>query len=395
MVIRKERIGRRRNQRKEGKGEGIQRKERRRLGKRRERYEEKLPYERWEGRERWKSILHQGGYRVKENQVERIPWLKARVKAHERELRYYERKPKTYVEVLEGREKGSGETKKEREEVRSHEKGSTSENAEEWGFWKTYEIGDEKRVLEWKKGILQKKQLGNRDGLGWDRSTYVEGPSGLNRRRSLTQNRRYLREKEKRERQERETTKRKDFVSSHPRSERSAERKQEKRRGRGYEDLQNPEKRDRSRRNPEEITEGRDWVNPVQRQRVWEELGNTMEGEFTANLVEEGKIHYGFTKKTVEKGKRERVREEREGREEQRQDPERSSVRKEERHQEKTRKAKRRKALMEKEESRKKKEWIWTPFGKRLRVHGWIQEGGFQSRSETEKKKERGRCRSG
>jgi hypothetical protein len=35
--------------------------------------------------------------------------------------------------------------------------------------------------------------------------------------------------------------------------------------------------------------------------------------------------------------------------------------------------------LMEKEDSRKKKEWIWTPFGKRLRVHGWIQEGGFQA----------------
>lgn len=318
---------------------------------------------------------------MKENQVERIPWLKARVKAHERELRYYERKPKTYVEVLEGREKEGEETKKEREKGGRIEKGSTSEKAGDWGFWKTYEVGDEKRVLEWKKGILQKKQLGNRDGLGWDRSTYVEGQNGLNQRRSLTQNRRYLREKEKRERQGRERTKRKDFVSSHPRSERSTERKGEKRRGRGYEDLQNPERRDPSRRNPEETQERREWENPVQRQRVWEEVGNTMEGEFTANLVEEGKIHYGFTKKTLEKGKRERVREEREGREEQRQDPERSSGRKEERYHEKTRKAKRRKALMEKEESRKKKEWIWTPFGKRLRVHGWIQEGGFEGSS--------------
>jgi hypothetical protein len=297
--------------------------------------------------------------------------MKERVNEHERELRYYERKPHEYAERFgegEGKTDQRLETKTVLEEHAESPKSSEEES--EWGFWKTYEAADAKRVLEWKKGILQKKQLGNQKMLPWDRSSYLEKEFELNQRRRLKQNRRYIREKEKRERQESHPLNMEEVSSVHPQVERPRDRRKEGRRQRGYEDLQNPERRDSSRVKDFGIQSK---VNPVQTQRIWAQVGKSMDGEFTVRTGEEGKVQYGFSKKNLDKGKRERVQEEIEEREEQRLDPDVNASRKEERNQEITRKAKRRKYLREKQESRQKRELVWTPFGKRMRVHGWMQ----------------------
>ncbi len=130
------------------KGEGkkrrgrIQRKDRRRSVQ--AKIWRSFPYERWK-EVRDERLIYRGGYRVKEIKWKNSCW-KQEESPRKRPLRS-RNETKTYGEVLEGREKESEETKKEREEGGKRDKEARVEKAGKIRILKTYEVGDEKESL--------------------------------------------------------------------------------------------------------------------------------------------------------------------------------------------------------------------------------------------------------
>lgn len=328
------------------------------FGERRKRYEEKRPYERWEANERWKGLVEEkNGYRKKGNQKGRTDWVKKRVGDHERELRSYEKETRTYEEGRKGRgiQEERSATKREKD------------GFEEWGFWKRYGEGDETKVTEWKKGILQKKSLGKgkKRSEPWDRSNYIHGER--NERRRLKQNRRTVRIKEKRSRKDypANQVERKSEESAH---EREKTWKKNPRRERGYEERQNGEKRDGKNRG-KGIRKGRWGENQRNIRRIWTEFGKERDGEITRRR-KRGKVVHGYEETEKDWGKLVKREEDQKERETRRSGKTRVGNRLE--------KEKRRRNIQQKIDWRKRRVKIWSPHGKRRRRYG--------RRKETEKK---------
>jgi hypothetical protein len=153
--------------------------------------EQRFAYETWEARTTLTECRKdEHGYRVKANQLERSEWSRSRINGLEKELRTYESDSPTYDLHL------SQKKREERQiQVKSrknpHERPSR-EKGESWGFWKVYEEGDAEALTEWKKGILYKKQMTKPSMTSWDRVTYRK--EWYDQRRSVHLRRRWVRE---------------------------------------------------------------------------------------------------------------------------------------------------------------------------------------------------------
>jgi len=349
--------------RKGKKGKNGYKREWRKFGERRKKYEEKIPYEVWEANERWKGLVNdKKGYRIKGNQKGRKDWVKKRVDENERELRTYEKGRQTYEKerrsMDDSMEIEEGAKENQNQEVRREKK----EN-EEWGFWKRYEKGDATRVSEWKKGVLQKKNLGKGRNESWDRSTYLdEEKSERKERRRLKQKRRYVRIKEKRGRKQ---------YDGNQVNRSSVDGKKEgkiwkinPRRKRGYEERQNGEKRKRVK-NRESGNQRRRWSeNQRIKRRIWTEFGKERDGEITRRR-KRGKVVHGYEETEKDWGKlvkREEKKKERETR--------RSGTIGQKGGYGGSRMEKRRSTLEKKIDWRKTRVKIWSPHGKRRRRYG-------------------------
>lgn len=293
------------------------------------------------------------GYRIKGNQKGRTDWVKKRVETHERELRSYEKETRTYEDGRKGIP-----IKEERSEKKR-------ENSE-WGFWKKYGEGYATRVTEWKKGVLQKKSLGKTKGknVSWDRSNYLDGGKmERNERRSLKQNRRYVRSKEKRRRKEESANQveRRSEESKEPSEETRETWKANPRRQRGYEERPNWEKRDGKKGEGKKSVSGRWGENQINMRRIWMKFEKERDGEITRRR-KRGKVVHGYEETDKDWGKLVKREEDRKERETRRSGTNRVRNRLE--------KEKRRRTLQQKIDWRKIRVKIWSPHGKRRRRYG-------------------------
>jgi len=334
--------------------------------RRREKYEEKLSYERWEARELWtKAVKDPKGYRRKGNQVGRTEWIQERRTKKETSLRYYERKPKEYKTLI-------VETETQEEKTKEREEGKRDST---WGFWKIYHEEEGKRVEEWKKTVLHKKSRGGGSLGSWDRSRYREEKSERNQRRSVTQDQRVLREKEKRPRQGKvnEET----LVERERKRERPKEKEREKdpRRTRTYEALQNPgERKPLEGWDPEKqawVLYSVEVLGARKEATRWEE-GKALVKVDLVMKKRQGKRKFGTRSFEEQKEKKKTLRREGSQREATRyHEADAEESRKQTWLKEKARKQKQRKTFLKKSQSRQKKSLIWSPYGKRLQRYGY------------------------
>jgi hypothetical protein len=364
------------------------------LGQRRKKYEEKLPYERWEAYPIWKAGFEdEAGSRRKRNQVGRTGWRQAQVNQASRALRYYEAKPRGYEAGREGESgpKGRGRNPGSGSEALDPRETPGSTEGSRWGFWKTYEPSEGKQVLEWKKTLVYKKALSSREAsrggdkaLAWDRAGYLEGSGSVRGRRTLIQSQGSLGDPTKASVQvqgERPQVERRRRTPTRP-----GERlKGDPRRQRPREGLGSGE----ARSGEAEGGEGNSERGPGQAYAVWEEVRGGDQGRFSVKKTRRNKRKVKLSSLEGEEEKRQGLKadyHQREGRRFRDQGGrEVTEATREKRRKEKVRLGKKRKTRRTKRKTGKKKARIWSPYGKRRRRYG--SEGG--------KGTSVGRCQSG
>jgi hypothetical protein len=339
------------------------------------------------------------GYRRKQTQTGRTDWIKTQVDAHSTALRYYERKPRPYS-ALSASVEESGQSQGESPE-------ETGRRDRAWGFWKSYEEKEGKRVLAWKKTILYKKGRSSREDargldkpLSWDRTKYLVDLREVNARRSLSQTQRLIRELPTRSVQAK--SKGKPVVERRRQGPggASTQGSREPRRQRTYEGLQSPEERPRVGLDAEGVD-----TDTRLGYTVWDEVRKLVPGNLYYKKTRRKKRKFKLMSFEKQKEKRESLKSDYFHREERRlrnrDSREVVDGKRETRRKEKSHKGKKRKTFVTKRKATKKKALVWSPYGNRRRRYGVEVTGHLRASAEgapvrkEEERKKRGRCQSG
>lgn len=388
----------------EGEGERKEgRRTRTRRFERRKTYETKLAYERWEAGQVWKAGLEAPeAPRRKANQGGRTRWIREKLEAEARGLRYYETQPRDYRTRFDPARGEGSEADPRKDEDPSRTPGpvgtpvASPEARGGWGFWKAYEREEAVRVGRWKKAIVQKKALAGarHPRLPWDRGgRRGETQASRETRVTRTQARRRVRDGGKGG-----TPVERTLDPGAPVEGSQGEEGRKPRRTLGGESLEAPEPfgpgRGRGRTQAASGRVGRASRRRRRDEAFWTQVGKTQDGTYTSRRAQAGVPSLGPFHPEEEAERRERLEAEvvprltRKAREETgERDPGQARVLAGER-------ARKRREVDEVFEDRTRKaqgEARWNPYRKRARRRGRRRELGEGGRKEGS----RGRCRSG